>query len=205
MNTHDPSRPRASEAPGDDVERLLASFAPRPSRLDRDRLMFLAGQAAAAGAVNPVVASVERAERRPRTPWYWPASTVASTLCATVMCVVLVNQSPDVPRGAPTALTPDEAPARSPSPPSRSGAPTGVAIVEAPAPDAAPVEDDSPRLDAVAADRFRRLRDAADRPSLDELPPAGSSVGDAGPPSTYLRAVRSVIDRPQSLSLGLRY
>ena len=57
------------------VEAALASLAPRPSTIDRDRLMFLAGQAAKA---------------RDRARWLWPLSTAASLLVAVGLAALLV-------------------------------------------------------------------------------------------------------------------
>ncbi len=52
------------------IERLLASLVPRESRVSRDRVMFLAGQASA------VVSQRSRSLRLAR--WMWPAATVCS-------------------------------------------------------------------------------------------------------------------------------
>jgi hypothetical protein len=48
------------------LERLLAALLPRESRLDRERTMFLAGQASAVGQL------------RSSNRWRWPAATLAS-------------------------------------------------------------------------------------------------------------------------------
>lgn len=58
------------------IEHLLASMVPRESRVNRDRVMFLAGQASALSA-NP------SAYRR-SSQWIWPASTVCAA-CAGLM------------------------------------------------------------------------------------------------------------------------
>lgn len=78
------------------IEAALASLAPRPSTLDRDRLMFLAGQTARA---------------RDRTGWLWPLSTAASLLLAVSLAALLVV------RGQPPAIeqivhVPHESPAQ---------------------------------------------------------------------------------------------
>jgi hypothetical protein len=62
------------------LERDLASLSPCPSGLDRDRLMFQAGWAAARKAHGGVFL------RR----WLWPAATVAASLAAGVLGVLLV-------------------------------------------------------------------------------------------------------------------
>jgi len=65
----EPLRPELSA-----VEAALASLAPRSSGLDRDRLMYLAGQAA----------GLKTARRRPAA-WLWPCATAASLLLAAVL------------------------------------------------------------------------------------------------------------------------
>lgn len=56
------------------MEAALSSLRPAPSGADRDRLMYLAGQAATgAGSADA---------RPPRTGWFWPCSTAASLLVA---------------------------------------------------------------------------------------------------------------------------
>lgn len=56
------------------VEAALAALAPRPAAVDRDRLMFQAGQAAAARALGPRHAA-----------WRWPCATAASLVLALVL------------------------------------------------------------------------------------------------------------------------
>jgi hypothetical protein len=76
------------------VEKALASLAPRASTIDRDRLMFLAGQAVG----TP-----------PRTRWLWPLSTAASLLLAVSLVLLLVARPAQtverivyLPQGSPT-------------------------------------------------------------------------------------------------------
>jgi hypothetical protein len=64
------------------LERLLASLVPHESRVSRDRVMFLAGQAAG-GASRP------SAGRR-LSRWIWPAASVCST-CAGLLIGVSLN------------------------------------------------------------------------------------------------------------------
>jgi len=54
------------------LERLLASLKPRESRVSRDRVMFLAGQASA------LVAERSRTWRLNR--WVWPAATICAAI-----------------------------------------------------------------------------------------------------------------------------
>jgi hypothetical protein len=56
------------------VEAALASLTPVPSTIQRDQLLFLAGQAAAA--------SVASRRRRRFAAWLWPCATSASLLVA---------------------------------------------------------------------------------------------------------------------------
>jgi len=58
-----------NSGPLEPIERALANFSPAAPRIDRDRLMFLAGQASMKGP-DAVCA-------RPGAQWFWPASTAA--------------------------------------------------------------------------------------------------------------------------------
>jgi len=66
------------------IEARLASLVPRTDRLDRERLMFLAGQAS--------VAPSPATQRRPFGRWAWPAATAAMTAAAASLLVVLLWQ-----------------------------------------------------------------------------------------------------------------
>jgi len=59
------------------VEAALGSLQPKSTALDRDRLMFLAGRAAA--------------ERKP-TAWLWPLATAATTLVAITFGTMLATR-----------------------------------------------------------------------------------------------------------------
>lgn len=67
-------------------ETHLKSLTPRPDRLDRERLMFLAGQA-----------SVEEAHMSPRGAlrqrWAWPVSFATMTAVAATLFVMLLTRS----------------------------------------------------------------------------------------------------------------
>lgn len=69
-----------------ELEAALGGLLPRPSRLDRDRLLFLAGQASASSSP----ASAEQRERPNRRHWIWPAISALSTAAAVVLAVLLV-------------------------------------------------------------------------------------------------------------------
>lgn len=87
--------------PVDALERALARFSPAPPRLDRDRLMFLAGQASALGspshgASDKVVLSTQysvlgtqNASATRRGRWLWPISTAALAATSLGLAVAL--------------------------------------------------------------------------------------------------------------------
>ena len=86
-----------------DIEAALASLAPRGDRIDRDRLMFLAGQASVGGRTGDVpTTSVGMAPGvaprvAPRGRWAWPASLAAvSALAATLLVMLVVRPGPQV-------------------------------------------------------------------------------------------------------------
>ena len=205
MNSPEFPHEPATGKPADGVERLLASFAPRPSRLDRDRLLFLAGQASIETAVPT------------RTPWYWPASTAMASLCAAVLAIVLLVQassSRDTSSGRGPALAGQGAPAGMSRPnPARESVRPASPDVEQPSSTHGSaknpsVEASPPNLLAaleVAPNSVLQLRAASFREGFDTSPLGRTGAGREEPPSTYLRAVRSALERPQALSLELRY
>ena len=67
-----------------DVERKLRRLTPKPSSIDRDRLMYLAGQ-------GSVVSPRHRAER------VWRLATVVSTTSALVLAVLLIESEVNAP------------------------------------------------------------------------------------------------------------
>ncbi len=93
----------ASELPSDpnpyQIEPDLSAYAPRPPRIDRDRLMFEAGRAAAlgqspAGVGVPLRPGVIAWFPGPPTlvpsSWLWPASTLAMTVVAAGLGIALL-------------------------------------------------------------------------------------------------------------------
>jgi hypothetical protein len=84
----DRSEHEALEPSGDEtrrIEQALQQLQPRPMNLDRERLMFLAGQVAAGSAV-------EARSGRQRAHWLWPAATLAMGTIAACLLVALTLQ-----------------------------------------------------------------------------------------------------------------
>jgi hypothetical protein len=80
--------PNSPDATDRELEQALATLRPSTGRIDRDRLMFLAGRA-----------MVERPSARGMLlgKWLWPGATAVSTVAATVLGLLLVvNQRPVV-------------------------------------------------------------------------------------------------------------
>jgi hypothetical protein len=96
---------RVSELSDDErqIERLLAELTPRDSRINRDRTMFHAGQAA---GVSPAT------EAR-KTRWVWPAITVCSTAAGLVAGLFIA--APSRPAAPIAQRTSDISPADPPS------------------------------------------------------------------------------------------
>jgi hypothetical protein len=69
------------------VEAALGALRPAPSGVDRDRLMYLAGEAAA---------SRSRGGRRRRADWLWPCATAASVLLAVTFATMWFAAEPEV-------------------------------------------------------------------------------------------------------------
>ncbi len=76
----------------EELHRALKSLEPLPGRLDRSRLMYLAGRASAG-----VSASGTSAAARKRN-WAWPVSTAAMTLVAATLAVALAVRPQPQPR-----------------------------------------------------------------------------------------------------------
>jgi hypothetical protein len=69
----------------DAVKNRLASFHPPPLELDRDRVMFLAGQASLAGKASPPA--------RLGAGWLWPGAFAGMTAVAATLLVILLGHS----------------------------------------------------------------------------------------------------------------
>ena len=163
------------------LEQTLRSFVPAPPRLDRDRLMFLAGAASVQGSeVSGQVSEVARAKRA----WTWPAATAAlaaTSLALAIALVVRTNAPPQVvyvvrPVAAPS-MSPQVAiqPERSPNFPA-----TTTDTVVAPRP-----ATRSASTPQIPADNYVRSREVALRMGLDALGTPRSSGGGEASPMTY--------------------
>jgi len=85
------------------VESALSSLDPAPTGVERDRVMYLAGRAAAGGSFDPLPA---------RAAWLWPSTTAASLLVAVAFAAMWHA------RGEPVVVYRDRpAAARQPTPP----------------------------------------------------------------------------------------
>ena len=94
------------------IEAELASLVPRTDRLDRERLIFLAGQQSVSvegtrDTKGTVPFSLRENRDSPRTRWAWPAAFAAMTAVAAALLVMLLLQ-PDTPAAAPVAELPGE-------------------------------------------------------------------------------------------------
>ena len=69
------------------VEATLGALRPAPSGVDRDRLMYLAGEAAAGRSLG---------RRRQRADWLWPCATAASLLLAVGFATMWFAAEPEV-------------------------------------------------------------------------------------------------------------
>jgi hypothetical protein len=182
----------SEERPLDDlseIESALASLAPREGQIDRDRLMFRAGQAAARAEARPA-----RARR-----WAWPAafSTMTAVAAAMLMALILRPEPRIIERLVPVSSLADRGEKDS-SPPSASS------VVPA-----APTSGSAPRVAPVAAAYPQLLARVLER-GLDAWPPAASASLPApraeGGPASFREyreqllgapSVRSLEDRPR--------
>lgn len=189
------SAPRAPEL--GKLEAALAELAPRAVSLDRDRLMYLAGQASVATSGSGIR---ENSERNPqptsdfsrsrlravaRRGWRWPVAFSGMSALAAALLVILVSRPPRVVERVvrvtvPVADVADKYP-EAPSPDSQA---PRVAVPEQ------HLASDSPR---VAADRDRRPSPPAYRDLRNRVLAMGietwtsqpSEGGNSSPPETY--------------------
>ena len=159
------------------IEQTLASLAPAPPRVDRDRLMFLAGQASVISDSRPPTSDLRLPTHR---AWLWPASTAA--LAATLLALavaLLVRTAPTE-----TIVYRDRlvtAPAAAPQSP---------LSVQPPAPPLLAAAASRTTPSNLSSHNYLRTRDVALRHGLDALGTFPSAGGDDSPVPTY----RSLLD-----------
>lgn len=175
------------------LEAALASLRPTPGGLDRDRLMFRAGE--------------ESARRLRMGRLVWPAACAASAGVAAALVLMLVSRpGPEVVERVVYVPAPQPAPAKAPPAP----APVGEPEQSLP-PDARPLQPAAlaVRLPGILgrvtprAEYLRRLEEEARGPAVPSAavtPRAGSSAAPPGP-ITYreiLNSFRSGSDGPSA-------
>ena len=139
------------------LEAALGSLTPQKSSLDRERLMYLAGQASVAAAV-----------RSPRR-WLWPSAAAVMTLASATLAVLLALR-PEPQTRERIVYVPVEQPAQPPKAPSPL-----TAEPNSPAPPAA-VNSELARVPRLpipqASANALRLRNYALAYGIDSIPPA---------------------------------
>lgn len=154
------------------MEDALRQFAPRMLEVDRDRLMFLAGQASRDGEHGPA---------RQAATWFWPASTISVSALAACLAIALglqltrdpveriVDLDPPVPQIAEQPTLPG---------PDRPAAPAVVvAAVEKPSP--------TTWWPALPSNNVLQMRNVALRWGVDAIPsPVASAIGSGEPQPT---------------------
>ena len=168
------------------VEQTLASFVPAGPRLDRDRLMFLAGKASAANQ-EPAARSEQPgatvhlpAQRRVR--WFWPASTVVLAATSLVLLLALVDRPSAPPqivyRDRPVPTTAEERLDRPAVAPPDEGFIVRPALWQPP---------------AIPQDNYVHTREVALRLGLDALGTVPISAAAPAPALSYLQLLDSLV------------
>ncbi|MCU0878864.1 MAG: hypothetical protein MUF06_13860 [Pirellulaceae bacterium] len=173
------------------VEQQLAALAPRAARVDRDRLMFLAGAASEQPSVLPPRAGQ-------RSHWLWPTATGVLAATSLGLAVLLALRDAREPQivylPAPTETRPAESPV-SPKP-----APREQVVATDEAADRRGDEGSPMPAAGVARSRtsvprenYLQVRDVALRMGLDALAVPRSSGGAAAPEGSDLPTYRSLM------------
>lgn len=149
------------------LEQTLGGFVPAAPRVDRDRLMFLAGQASA----GPSVVGSRSVGGR---SWYWPASSAVLAATSLALAIALVT------RPAPQPLI-VQVPAPAPVQPSEA-VPAPVTPRE-PAP--APRQWALTAAQPAAGESYVKSRELALRMGLDALGAPRSSGSSSATSGTY--------------------
>lgn len=180
--------------PSDDnvaVEQSLATFAPRAALVDRDRLMFLAGAAAADPTQRPVASGQGPGARIRRHAW--PAATAALAATSLALAVALsMRPEPQV------QIVYQSAPETTAVAVPLAAAPP-VPTASVPMPIAQPrvkrqLDSSSPVL---PADNYLRTREVALRMGLDAIGSPGASCGGGSASPTYFDWLSGLSEAPQ--------
>lgn len=156
---HEPLAPNDRATLSDEArraEQLLKRLQPRPVNLDRERLMFLAGIAAAGGGQ----ATTEIPQK-----WLWPATTLAMSSVAACLAIALTVQ---LSLRAPEQVVVREIPAPQPIPAPRTPESTNPATAQ-PQPATGPRFVSAPVL-ALPAGSALQMRNMALQFGIDAIP-----------------------------------
>lgn len=167
------------------VERVLAQFSPRAAKVDRDRLMFLAGAAAGQeSGGRRQEAGMKSAPRRASLAW--PAATAVLAATSLALAGILFLQ-PERPVRIVYLNHPDTAVAEAPTAPTRVEVVGPAARPHAAEPATvqrtATIQPIEPR--AMPDSNYLRTREVALRMGLDALGTPRSAGGDPGEAVSY--------------------
>ncbi len=170
------------------IEAALSSVGPKPSRLDRDRVMFLAGRASGLAEMRP---------RGEATRWAWPAAFGAMTAVAATLLVMVVSRPQ-----AEVAHRAEGPRVQQQEGPEKSEAPVQPPLIEEPlrTPRAAwggLADEDAERLhlDAPYFRELQRLLALGPEPWAPAVPSAAGGQRTA-PPMPYPQLLDSLLDDP---------
>jgi hypothetical protein len=184
------------------AEAELSAYSPRPPRIDRDRLMYEAGRAAAQSQLSPAVGAVLRhgvIAWFPSPPtliptnWLWPAATLALALVSVSLGIALlvrsgpVDREPIARRDRQGNVALDEPRTTAVS----SGGLPAAALQHEPPPAATPEPVLS--VDSLPEDHLLRVRQIALTEGVDALAlPAGREASRMSAPPTRGTLMRSL-------------
>ena len=182
---------------GNEIEADLSAYAPRPPRIDRDRLMFEAGRAAQVSqAVGGAVLRPGLIAWFPLQPtlipsnWVWPASTLAMTLLAAALGIALLLRGDGTER-VPIVDRVAAAPEVAARHPITSG---GLPAAMQRSADAAAASGTALTLDALPKDHLLRVRQVALTEPIDATPePVGREPARLAPPPTRGALMRTML------------
>jgi hypothetical protein len=157
------------------VEQQLAALAPRAARVDRDRLMFLAGAASEQGPVT-------RPAAVQRLSWLWPSATgvlAATSLGLAVLLAVRETPAPQIVYVPAPAAAGGSIADASPAPTPREQPALAEAVPERQLASARPAASDRSAggRGSIPRDNYLQVRDVALRMGLDALAVPRSSGG----------------------------